>query len=146
MTKLDIIIYYNVIGDNMEKYYLFIIKDKYRKLYKNKSYALYKILENLYGIKAYDFSFGINIYNEICKNLNVKLLNNYFNNRINHKRINKIIKLNKENTYIQIMYPCVVIYTNNKFSKTFRLFNIYNQNIFACDFKNKKSFWLNKQV
>ena len=61
MTKLDIIIYYNVIGDNMEKYYLFIIKDKYRKLYKNKSYALYKILENLYGIKAYDFSFGINI-------------------------------------------------------------------------------------
>ena len=130
----------------MKKYYLFIINDYYVKLYKNKSYALYKILEGLYSIKAYDFSYGLNIYNEICKNIDVKLLNNYFNNRIRHIKINNIIKLYNEKTYIEILYPCIIIYTSNRVSKIFKLFNIYNHNIFICDFNNKKSFWLNRQL
>ena len=129
----------------MKKYYLFIIKNEYVKLYKNKSYVLYKILEKLYSAKTYDFSYGINIYKELCNNISVKLLDNYFNNRILHKKKNNIIKLNNELTYIEIKYPCIIIYTN-KISKIFKIFNIYNHNIFMCDFKNKKYYWLNKYV
>ena len=126
----------------MKKYYLFIIKKDYINLYKNKSYILYKILENLY--RTYDFSYGINIYNQLCNKISVKLLNGYIKDRLRHKKINNIIKLThtKEKTYIEIKYPCIIIYTNTKKSNIFKIFNIYNRNIFVCDFDNKDYFWL----
>ena len=66
----------------MRKYYLFIIKLEYTKKYKNKSYVLYKILENLYNLRTYDFSYGVNIYKQICLPFAVKVLKNYINNPI----------------------------------------------------------------
>lgn len=129
----------------MEKYYLFVINEKYIKLYNKKSYDLYRILEKLYNIKSYDFSYGINIYKNICNNIDVNLLKDYFNSRISHTKINKLIKLNNKITYIDIKYPCIIVFTN-EFNKVFKIFNIYNQNIFMCDFKNKNYFWLNKYI
>ena len=99
----------------MNKYYLFIIDKKLIKEYKNKSYVLYKLLETLYKSETYDFCYGIKIYWQICNNISVKLLSNYINNRINTIKINeKIIKLKNEKTYIQLMYPCIIVKTKNK--------------------------------
>lgn len=116
------------------------------RLYRNKSYVLYKVLENLYT--TYDFSYGINIYKQLCNKISVKLLNSYIKDRLKHKKINNIIKLesNKEKTYVEIKYSCIVVYTNTKKSNIFKIFNIYNRNIFVCDFKNKDYFWLNNYL
>ena len=130
----------------MKKYYLFIINNNYFKIYKNKSYVLYIVLEKLYNMNSYDFSYGINIYNQICEKINVKLLKKYFNNRIKHLSINNKMKLVNENTWISLKYPCIIIYSDNEESKIYRIFNIYNHDIFMCDFKNKKYFWLNKYI
>ena len=130
----------------MRKYYLFIIKLEYTKKYKNKSYVLYKILENLYNLKTYDFSYGVNIYKQICLPFAVKVLKNYINKRIHHKKINdKIIKIKSkfENTYLQINYSCSIIKTDVNTPQIFKIFNIYNKNIFICDFQNNDYFWLN---
>ena len=131
----------------MKKYYLFIIKKEYINIYKNKSYVLYKLLESLYYTKPYDFSYAKNIYNELSNNISVKLLNNYINERIGHKKINNLIKLNSKNelTYLNIMYPCIIVYSN-KLSKIFKVFNIYNRNIFVCNFNDKDYFWLNEYL
>lgn len=131
----------------MNKYYLFIIDKKLIKNYKNKSYVLYKLLETLYKSETYDFCYGIKIYWQICNNISVKLLNNYINNRIKISKINeKVFKIKNEQTYIQLMYPCIIIKTKNKKSNLFRIFNIYNRNIFVCDFKNQNYFWLNEYL
>lgn len=127
----------------MRKYYLFIIKKEYVKLYKNKSYILYKILEKLYNMD-YEYTYGINIYNQLCDRVSKKLLNNYINSRIKHTRKNKLIIINK--TYLEIKYSCIIIYTNKKNNNIFKIFNIYNSNIFICDFKNKDYFWLNEYL
>ena len=130
----------------MNRYYLFIIKKDYMRLYRSKSYVLYKVLENLYN--TCDFSYGVNIYKQLCNKISVKLLNDYIESRIRHKKINNIIKLEsaKEKTYIEIKYSCIVVYTNTKKTTIFKIFNIYNRNIFVCDFKNKDYFWLNNYL
>lgn len=131
----------------MNKYYLFIINNKYIKNYKNKSYVLYKLLETLYRCETYDFCYGTKIYWQLCNNISVQLLNNYINTRIKKINISKrIYKLKNEKTYIQIMYPCIIIYTNKKKSNIFKIFNIYNRNIFVCNFLKKDYFWLNNYI
>lgn len=131
----------------MNKYYLFIINNKYVKNYKNKSYVLYKILETLYKCETYDFCYGTKIYWQLCNNVSVKLLDNYVNNRLKNIKINKkIYKFKNEKTYIQIMYPCIIIYTNKRKTDIFKIFNIYSRNIFVCNFKDNDYFWLNNYV
>lgn len=133
----------------MRKYYLFIIQKNYYNQYKNKPYVLYKILESLKDIKTYDFSYGLNIYQELCVPFSVKLLNNYLTNRIGYQKINKkIIKLNSnfEDTYLKINYSRVIIKTNINRPQIFKIFNIYNKKIFVCDFEQKDYFWLNTQI
>ena len=130
----------------MRKYYLFVFKKEYYNFYKNKSYVLYKILENLYNLKSYDFSYGINIYKEMCLPFSYKVLKNYIDNKINNNKIsNKVIKIknNKEVVYLQLGYAKVIIKTNVNTPKIFKIFNIYNKNIFICDFQNNDYFWLN---
>lgn len=133
----------------MRKYHLFIIQKEYYNNYKNKSYVLYKVLENLKNIKAYDFSYGINIYQELCLPFAVKLLNNYIHNKINYHKINdKIIEIdsNYEQTYLQINYSCIIIKTDAIFPQILKVLNIYNRYIFICDFENNDYFWLNEQL
>lgn len=127
----------------MNKYYLFIIDNKLVKSYKNKSYVLYKLLETLYKSESYDFCYVIKIYWQICNNFSVKLLQNYINTRIKCFKKGKVIRIADEKTYIQLMYPCIIISTNNKKTNIFKIFNIYNRCIFVCDFKNYNYFWLN---
>ena len=41
----------------MKKYYLFVIKNDYYRIYRKNPYILYKILERLYMLEKYDFSY-----------------------------------------------------------------------------------------
>lgn len=130
----------------MRKYYLFIIKREYFNLYYNKPYSLYKMLQSLKNLKAYDFSYGIKIFKEICLPFSVKLLNNYFNKKINLKRINdKKIKIASkfEETFLELNYSCIVVKTNINMPEIMRILNIYNKNMLVCDFENNDYFWLN---
>ena len=117
-------------------------------MYLNKSYVLYKIMETLYKLRTYDFSYGKNIYKQLCLPFSSKLLNNYIEKRINNIKINnKVIKISSEfeDTYIQISRAFVIIKTNVNSPKILKIFNIYNRQIFVCDFDNIDYFWLNRQ-
>lgn len=129
----------------MRKYYLFIIRQEYAKMYQKQSYVLYRMLEKLFRMSAYDFSFGSDIFKELCSPFAVPLLNNYIKNRIHYKKINsRIIKIESmvEKTYLQIGYPCIVILTNVNRPQILKIFNIYNRNIFLCDFEHEDYVWL----
>lgn len=130
----------------MRKYYLFIIKKTYYNTYKNKSYVLYQVLETLKNAQTYDFSYGINVYKSLCMPFPIKLLYNYFEKRISYNLVNsKVMKINShfEETYVEIKHSCIIIKSNVSFPEILKIFNIYNKNIFVCDFNHKDFFWLN---
>jgi len=133
----------------MRKYYLFLIKNEYFKIYRDYSYILYKMLECLARMHTYDFSYGISIYNQLCNKVSVKLLNNYIDSKIRHHKISKkVIHIDSrfEDTYIQINTSCIIIKTNVVLPQILKIFNIYNRQIFVCDFNNGNYFWLNQQI
>jgi len=132
----------------MYKYNLFIINNNAYKIFKNNSDYLYDILNLLYHMKKTDMLYGINLYKNICDKFNVKLLDNYINERFLTINVNNKIKLKNKNekTYLKINYSNVVIESNILFPQIFKIFNIYNRKIFVTDFNNKNFFWLNDEI
>ena len=133
----------------MKKYYLFVIKNEYYKVYMKTPYVLYKILENLYELERYDFSYGVSLYEQLCQPFSVKLLNNYVKNKYKCYIINKkIIQLKSlvEKTFVQIGYATIIVFTDTEMPEIMKTFNTYNRKIFVCDFEHNKYFWLNHKV
>lgn len=133
----------------MKKYYLFVIKNEYYKIYRKTPVMLYKTLENLYMLERYDFSYGISLYNQLCQPFSVKLLTNYITNKYKcYQASPKILQIKSlvEKTFIQIGYSAVIIFTNAEYPEILKVFNTYNRKIFVCDFEHQKCFWLNHQV
>lgn len=125
----------------MRKYYFFIVKKEYISIYKNKSYVLYKIIEKLYKVRKKDLKKATKLYNSMFLKISVKLLCNYFNSKNYYKLKNRLYKIGS--TYIKIMYPCIIVKTNENINSIFKILNIYNKCFFVCDFKNIDYFWLN---
>lgn len=133
----------------MKKYYLFVIKNDYYRIYRKNPYILYKILERLYMLEKYDFSYGLSLYNQLCQPFSVKLLKNYITNKYKYNNINSnIIKLKSivEKTFLQIGYASTIILTNIDYPEILKIFNIYNRKIFVCEFNQNKYFWLNQKL
>lgn len=116
----------------MFEYNLFIIKDKSLN-----NYDLYNLLYKLNKMNK-DLNYGISLYKQICEPFNISLLSNYLNNNLFKKNIFCI------DNCIIILKPSRIIIKSNNFPKIIEIFNLYNKNIFVCDFKNKYYFWLNK--
>lgn len=133
----------------MRKYYLFLIKKDFCAIYKNNAYNLYTTLDNIYRLKNKNFSYGISIYNQLCKPFDVDVITNYFNNK-NKKYIKKYHNkffindvFANQKTCIQINHSCIVLKTNSNMPYVLQVFKWYNQSIFVCDFNNNDYFWLN---
>lgn len=133
----------------MRKYYLFVIKNEYYKIYRKNPSMLYMTLENLYRLEAYDFSYGVSLYKQICQPFSVKVLNNYIKHKYKFYSINnKVYQLKSlvEKTFIQVGYSTTVIFTDTEYPEILKVFNTYNRKVFVCDFDYHKYFWLNQKI
>lgn len=133
----------------MNKYYLFIIKDEFYKRYRNKEHILYKALKYLYKMNSYDLQKGIYIYHKICAKISVNLLKNYIDRKYKYYKVsNKIIKMDSiiEETYIEFKHSCIIVVTNMDFPFIFSILNIYNRQIFFCNFDKEKFGFLKDYV
>lgn len=123
---------------------MFIIKEKY----KNKN--VFNTLNNLYNIKENNLLYGVKVFHEICNLYDKRIISSYL--EIRFKNITKIKKnqyyLNgyNEQDLIIIKKSTIIIITNLNFPLILRTFNIYNHNIFVCDFENRDYFWLDNMV
>lgn len=140
-------IYYNMRGDKMRKYYLFIVKKEFSQVYRNNADILYKTLENLYYIKKENFNYGMSLYTQLCQTFNVDVLTNYFNHQtlLKHRGNKYCSKSTKEIILIEINPSCCNVVTNVNLPSILKIFDYYCKEIFVCDFKNKDYFWLSKQ-
>lgn len=133
----------------MRKYYLFVIKNEYYKIYRKTPSMLYITLENLYMLEKYDFSYGVSLYKQICQPFSVKVLNNYIKHKYKIYSINKKLfqlKSLVEKTFIQVGYSTTVIFTDTEYPEILKVFNTYNRKVFVCDFENHNYFWLNHKI
>lgn len=128
----------------MRKYYIFIIRTEFYKIYKNNSLVLYKTLENLYNLNLNNFGYGLSIYNQLCLTFNTDVLNNYFSRKFNNYKYHKHY-IKNEHVIIEIHRSCIVILTKYNIPKIMRYLLYYNRYLFVCDFDNKDYFWLENQ-
>lgn len=128
----------------MRKYFLFNIDKEYYPIYKNNPYTLYKTLEKLYNLKSNEISYGLSIFNQICKTYNKNILTDYIEKKYEklYKNNNKYY-IKNENLIIEINYSVIVILTNLNLPNILMNLNYYSKNIFVCDFINKDYFWIN---
>lgn len=132
----------------MRKYYLFIIRNDFCEVYKNNAKTLYITLENIYKLENRNFSYGISIFHQLCQVFNPEIIANYLskkNKKYIHQKKNKFFVNDiyaKEKTCVQLNYSCAVLKTTSNMPYILKIFNLYNNNIFVCDFENKDFFWL----
>lgn len=128
----------------MRKYYIFIIRKEFYKIYKNNSLVLYKTLENLYNLNLTNFGYGVSIYNQLCLTFNPEVLNNYFLRKFNNYKYNKHFIIS-EQVIIEIHRSCIVLLTKKNVPNIMKYLLYYNKYLFVCDFDNKDYFWLENQ-
>lgn len=133
----------------MKRYHLFILKRETVKLYQRNSNILYLLLKNLYELSEKDLIYGISVYHQLCMPINKKLLINYMIDKVpSLKKSPDTFKILSffENTKVTINYSNILVTTDVDTPEIYKIFNIYNDSIFACDFENNNYFWLNKKV
>ncbi len=133
----------------MKRYHLFILKRETVKLYQRNSNILYLLLKNLYELNEKDLIYGISVYHQLCMPINKKLLINYMIDKVpSLKKSPDTFKILSffENTKVTINYSNILVTTDVDTPEIYKIFNIYNDSIFACDFENNNYFWLNKKV
>lgn len=131
----------------MRKYYLFVIKKEFSRVYYDNADTLYKTLENLYKIKTQNFNYGVSLYNQLCLPFNIKVLTNYFNHQpfVKNNKNKYLYRSRNESVYLKINYSCCQVVTSVNLPLVLKIFNYYSKDIFVCDFENKDYFWLSNQ-
>ncbi len=131
----------------MRTYYIFKINKYFAYIYKKWPYKMYKIIEELYYTKDYDMLVSYKYYQKFAIEFNKLDLNEYIYNlnkkNKNYRRDNNIhiIENGKYNKLV-INSTCIILKTNDIYSIFLNDLNVYLDNIFICDFKNKDYFWL----
>ena len=122
----------------VREYNLFVIKQEYFDIYKNKPLFLFDILKKLYNLKD-NFNYGITLYEQLCNKVSVNTLKYYLNNRyeLNNDELFYI-----DGSLIELRYSRIILKSHDEYPKIMEVFNCYNKNIFICDFNNNDYFWL----
>lgn len=131
----------------MRTYYIFRINKYFAYIYKKFPYKMYKIIEELYHTKDYDMLSSYRYYQRFAIPFNKLSLNEYIYNlnkhNINYNRDNNEHTIyNDKYNKLLINNSCMILKTNDIYSIFLNDINVYLDNIFICDFKNKDYFWL----
>lgn len=137
----------------MRVFYLFEIKDKIIKNYKNNYEGLYELLESIHYLKTEDIVLGYYIFDTIVTPIKKEKYNNYikekniendsyicynYTHTINDFYFNESTKMIINNSHIKIK--------SNKNIPSF-FYNLRTcKNIFVCDFDNHDYFLLKDTI
>ena len=136
----------------MKVYYVFYINNYFSYVYKNKTYKLYKLIEEMFHIKEYDVVLTYRYFEQIALTFDKERLNEYIYNKLYenekyYKRNNiHIINDKYEDSKLVINNSNLKIKTNTKYSQFISILKEYSDNLFVCDFYNKDYFWLEKSI
>ena len=134
----------------MRRFYIFSIRNELMSLYKDNPGNLYKILESIYYMDKEEFTYGYNLFKQICisidnlslsNKLYLKMHNDLIYTKLDNEHIiNNLYK--DEVSILKIKKSHIVLDSNSSYSTFFNFLNEYNKNYFICDFKSGDYFFL----
>ena len=134
----------------MRRFYIFSIREELLVLYKDNPSNLYKIIKIIYKMKENDFTYGYNLFKQIC----IRIDNLELSNRLYLTMHNDLIYTKLDNEHIinnlykdkiiilKIKKSHMLLDCNGSYSTFFNFLNKYNKNYFICDFKENDYFFL----
>lgn len=133
----------------MRTYYIFNVNSFYKYMYKNNSFKMYKVFEEIYYSRNYDNLKTFRIMEEVCVPFNKIMLSEYiyyeYKLKYGYQRKDNVHVLNTdEKTTLRINNYNIKVETDSNYSIFFNNIKNYNSNLFVCDFDNKDYFWLSK--
>ena len=135
----------------MRTYYLFRINESFYNLYCNKTFYLYKMLEEISKSSENDFKISYRLFNQIAIPYNKSYINSLlykkymYNNNYEkildkHKLIDEV-----ERTKLTVFTTYIKVKSNKNIPVFFK--DLKDEiNVFVCDFNNKDYFFLNKVI
>ena len=128
----------------MRTYYIFKINKYFAYIYKKWPYKMYK---ELYYTKDYDMLVSYRYYKKFAVEFNKLAVNEYIYNlnktNSSYYRDNNIHIINNDKyNKLTVNTTCMMLKTDDIYSVFLNDLNVYLDNIFICDFKNKDYFWL----
>ena len=129
----------------MRKYYVFNVRRELLVLYKDEPNNLYKLLESIYNMKEEEFTYGYNLFQQICIPIDALDLNNrlyltmhndlVYTKIDNQHIINNLYK--DEVSILTVKKSHLILESNNSYSTFFSFLNNYQKNYFICDFETR---------
>lgn len=133
----------------MKVYFIFEVKDEFKKLYKGNERILFSILKQLYYLDKSELMYGYNLFsqltNEIPKHKLDQKIYIEFHQDIPYSKKGQIHYINNlykdEISRLEIKRSYIKLETEQPSSTFFQILKNYSSNLFFCDFKNHNYFF-----
>ncbi len=134
----------------MKEYYIFNLKNEFKRLYKDKPSELFFIFNRIYYMKEMDKQYGYTLFSQIAEFYDKEKINKFLTSRyqdkimysfsvdehiINNLFLNEISILKVKNSSIRIE-------TNISNPSFFKDLKAFSDNFFVCNFKEQDYFFL----
>ena len=134
----------------MKVYFIFNIKEEFKKLYQGNERILFSVLKQIYYLDKNEIIIGYNLFSQLTNPINkIELDRNIFIKHhtdipyskkghihyINNLYKNEISRLEIKRSYIKLELE-------QKNSAFFSILNVFSKNLFVCDFTNQDYFFI----
>jgi len=135
----------------MRQFYIFRINREILLLTKDNPYNLYRMMDEIYGLKTHEVDVAMNIFETIIKpidkkNLNLCIFDNHKSND-HYTKYNNVHMINNyyndENTELRVNSTYMLL-KSSKANPIFLKDLKFDKSLFVCDFVNKDYFWLSE--
>lgn len=135
---------------NMKVYFIFEVKEEFKKLYKGNERILFSILKQLYYLDKSELTYGYNLFAQLTNSIKKSSLDKKifielhqdipYSKRGQIHYINNLYK--DEISRLEIKRSYIKLETEQNFSSFFSLLKTYSQNLFVCEFNKQDYFFL----
>lgn len=137
----------------MKVYFIFEVKDEFKKLYKGNERILFSILKQLYYLDKSELMYGYNLFSQLTNTINKRHLDQKifielhkeipYSKRNQTHYINNLYK--NEISRLEIKRSYIRLELEQEHSTFFKMLDNYSSNLFACDFSKQDYFFITNE-
>ena len=137
----------------MKVYFIFEVKDEFKKLYKGNERILFSILKQLYYLDKSELMYGYNLFSQLTNSINKRQLDQKIfielHKEIPYSKRNQIHYINNlyknEISRLEIKSSYIKLELEQENSTFFKMLEHYSSNLFACDFTKQDYFFISNE-
>lgn len=137
----------------MKVYFIFEVKDEFKKLYKGNERILFSILKQLYYLDKSELMYGYNLFSQLTNGINKRQLDQKIfielHQEIPYSKRNQIHYINNlyknEISRLEIKRSYIKLEIEQEHSTFFKMLEKYSSNLFACDFSKQDYFFITNE-